>query len=436
MSEYKFSCPHCDQHIAYTEVYFGRSINCPRCQQIIVIPTPAGVAAPPPSPPASRLASPPRAPVPPPVPAGGGRPSVAVPGTSRLAVASMVLSLSSLILGPLGFIPGIVCGHLAKKRLRRDPMLAGAGYAKAGLIVGYACLVLTGVYLAVLGLGVRKALKELGGMPPVASSSQSSGAESAGPPGGAPVGAAGPVPLSVEVSNFRPKGAGKKGGFTYAVGNRGGKPVTSWSIAMEYRDGDGVLEKSVPHSQTVAPPIAAGARKEFDQSDFFMAATTRSVSCAVEAVTFADGGKWSRREAALAAAAPGPLSFAGYDAPATVEVIHFRPNEAGKGRVAFRVDNRSNKTITGLGLEATYLDAAGVIVKAPPRGAERPADSVSLSQQFGRGTEIPPGGKYENDPFFKSFEADRISATARRVQIAVRSVTFAGGESWKATKKP
>lgn len=48
MSEFKFSCPACDQHILVDQGYVGVSINCPSCQKLIVVPAVPGAAAPPP----------------------------------------------------------------------------------------------------------------------------------------------------------------------------------------------------------------------------------------------------------------------------------------------------------------------------------------------------------------------------------------------------
>ena len=83
MSDFKFSCPNCDQHIAYDESYYGVQINCPACSTPIKIPVPAGhasqvpagsvppnvnvpgglkISSPPPAPVASRQAQPTRAP--------------------------------------------------------------------------------------------------------------------------------------------------------------------------------------------------------------------------------------------------------------------------------------------------------------------------------------------------------------------------------------
>jgi len=52
MAEFKFSCPHCDQHILIDDGYAGVQINCPACQKLIHVPSApsAPVAARPPSP--------------------------------------------------------------------------------------------------------------------------------------------------------------------------------------------------------------------------------------------------------------------------------------------------------------------------------------------------------------------------------------------------
>ena len=61
-----------------------------------------------------------------------------------------MLSLSALLFGPLGFIPGIICGHLALSSIKEHPGLKGRGIALAGLIVGYAYIAL--LVLAAIGL--------------------------------------------------------------------------------------------------------------------------------------------------------------------------------------------------------------------------------------------------------------------------------------------
>lgn len=50
MTEFKFDCPECHQHIAGDTSYAGMQINCPHCQQgIVVPPAPAALTHPPPT---------------------------------------------------------------------------------------------------------------------------------------------------------------------------------------------------------------------------------------------------------------------------------------------------------------------------------------------------------------------------------------------------
>ena len=82
----------------------------------------------------------------PPPPLPTGRPSAQQNG---LAITSFVLGLLSLVcFGLLAGIPAIICGHMARGRARRSPaQYGGAGFALAGLILGYVSLVVTMVIL-------------------------------------------------------------------------------------------------------------------------------------------------------------------------------------------------------------------------------------------------------------------------------------------------
>ncbi len=170
MSDYKFTCPACGQHLMGDESYAGMQIACPSCQLTMTVPPPPQAAAggvprapsppPPPPPPPAAAARP--APPPPRRPAAP--PGSASPGpkrkTSGLAVASLVCSCATLVAGPLGAIPGIICGHLARARLRRDPSLGGQGLAKAGLIVGYSLLGVMVVWMGFLVLALVKGMNQ------------------------------------------------------------------------------------------------------------------------------------------------------------------------------------------------------------------------------------------------------------------------------------
>jgi hypothetical protein len=71
-----------------------------------------------------------------------------------MAIAAVVLALSSLVIGPFGFVPGIVCGHVALRRARNSQSDDGKTLARVGLAVGYAALALTVVVVGVLAVAV------------------------------------------------------------------------------------------------------------------------------------------------------------------------------------------------------------------------------------------------------------------------------------------
>jgi len=45
MSEFKFNCPHCDQHLKCDDSASGRQIQCPNCNHLIRIPPAPGQTA-------------------------------------------------------------------------------------------------------------------------------------------------------------------------------------------------------------------------------------------------------------------------------------------------------------------------------------------------------------------------------------------------------
>jgi len=75
MSDFKFSCPSCQQHIQADHGYAGLQINCPACNAPIIVP---GAVATPPAPVLSAAEAPPPPP-PRPGPVAGGCPSCGNP---------------------------------------------------------------------------------------------------------------------------------------------------------------------------------------------------------------------------------------------------------------------------------------------------------------------------------------------------------------------
>ena len=61
--------------------------------------------------------------------------------TNGLAVASLAFGLGQFVLGPLATIPAIVCGHVARRQIRRTGE-QGGGLALVGLMLGWAAVIL------------------------------------------------------------------------------------------------------------------------------------------------------------------------------------------------------------------------------------------------------------------------------------------------------
>ena len=83
--------------------------------------------------------------------------------TPGIAVVSLVLGILGLAcIGPFGAIPAVICGHVAKSRIKSSGgSLQGDGLALAGLILGYVSIglmiVLMPLYIAIAVPGFMKA---------------------------------------------------------------------------------------------------------------------------------------------------------------------------------------------------------------------------------------------------------------------------------------
>ena len=154
MSEFKFSCPTCGQHVRGDLSYAGKTYQCPVCQTEFVIPNPKSATSlrletekwiPPPTQAHSAPAmDPARTTIPLPPPARNVEPA-APPRLSGLAIASVVFGLLPVI----GCVPAILCGHWARTETTKDANLGGSNLALIGLILGYAWM-----GLSVLGFGL------------------------------------------------------------------------------------------------------------------------------------------------------------------------------------------------------------------------------------------------------------------------------------------
>jgi hypothetical protein len=77
-----------------------------------------------------------------------------VAGTSGLAIASLACGLVQLVFGPLTAIPAIVFGHVALHQIKRTGE-QGAGLALAGLILGWATVILIVVAGLIMSVGMH-----------------------------------------------------------------------------------------------------------------------------------------------------------------------------------------------------------------------------------------------------------------------------------------
>lgn len=72
--------------------------------------------------------------------------------TNGFAIASLACGLAQFMFGPLPTIPAIVFGHMARGQIRRTGE-QGAGLALAGLVLGWATVIL-GILLIAFALAV------------------------------------------------------------------------------------------------------------------------------------------------------------------------------------------------------------------------------------------------------------------------------------------
>jgi len=133
MSEIRFGCPHCGQRIEGDAAYRGKEIVCPGCQKPITVPSPA---------PRVKAGEPLKS---------AAQPSPSEPRLSALALVSLVCSFGLAA----GCLPAIVLGHLARRRIRRDPALRGTRVALAGLLLGYLFLFASIAILTTAFFGLR-----------------------------------------------------------------------------------------------------------------------------------------------------------------------------------------------------------------------------------------------------------------------------------------
>ena len=82
--------------------------------------------------------------------------------TNGLAIASLACGLAQFVFGPLATIPAIVFGHISRRQIKRTGE-QGAGLALAGLILGWATVILA-IVLIIVGLAITAGMHGIMGM--------------------------------------------------------------------------------------------------------------------------------------------------------------------------------------------------------------------------------------------------------------------------------
>jgi hypothetical protein len=82
--------------------------------------------------------------------------------TNGLAIASLACGIAQFAFGPMATIPAIVLGHVARHQIRRTGE-QGAGLALAGLVLGWAAVIL-GIVLIVVALTITAGMPGTAGM--------------------------------------------------------------------------------------------------------------------------------------------------------------------------------------------------------------------------------------------------------------------------------
>jgi hypothetical protein len=92
-------------------------------------------------------------------PAGPAFPGQRAP-VDTLAVLSLVFGILSLLAcGPFLGLPGVICGHMARKRAREETLpSSNGGLSLAGLITGYIGLVFYGIILIIYVVAIAIAI--------------------------------------------------------------------------------------------------------------------------------------------------------------------------------------------------------------------------------------------------------------------------------------
>ncbi len=320
MLDFKFICQHCGQKLRCDVIMSGMQITCPACKGALIVPQPPSGSADAPIVAVPRKEAPPKVThVDPPARTSGG--STATPPTPRgpsagapppkresastrssaassagvdfsnsgLAVASLVCACTVV-----GFLPAIVCGHLAKQALRTNPQRGGRGFATAGLVLGYvggAVILVTAVFWVaaprdagpvVVGFDRSQAADN-----PFAVGARMRAAEAGRPFGEFD------EPATVTFVNF--EGDGKDRAIKVRIANHADKPIRSLDMKLNFQNNAGVV-LSRSNTSKSAKPLLVNTATTVEVTLKMDSVPERADSAAISLARaeYADGTEWKR----------------------------------------------------------------------------------------------------------------------------------------------
>ncbi|MSU63426.1 MAG: DUF4190 domain-containing protein [Pedosphaera sp.] len=295
-------------------------ITCPACKGTLIVPQPPPETADAPTVAVPRREAPPKVThVDPPARASGAgtaappaprEPAVSAPppkresasGGSRAASSAGVdfsnsgLAVASLVSActVAGFLPAIICGHLAKQELRKNPHRGGGGFATAGLVLGY---IGAAVAIAALVFWLTSS-RDTGPVVVGFDRSQAAdnpfavGARMRAAEAGRPFGEF-DEPATVSFVNF--EGAGKDRSIKVRIANHADKPIRSLDMKLNFQNNAGVVLARANTSKSARPFLVNTATTvEVTLKVDSVPDRADSAAISLARAEYADGTEWKR----------------------------------------------------------------------------------------------------------------------------------------------
>ncbi len=198
-----------------------------------------------------------------------------------MAIFSLAFCLSGVLI-----VPGLICGHWARRRMKRDPAVRGKGIALAALIIGYAgigfiLLLLTLPMLLLLRHGPQNSASESAAAPAMSTQPSEGKSEPASNLGSEAVTA---QFLSLE---------GRPGSeiISIRLTNLTNKAVCELTLQYTYCNDQGQALRVSQITKGLEPVLPANSTQEVSGMAFSPKGT-KTVQIRVMKASFTDGTQW------------------------------------------------------------------------------------------------------------------------------------------------